>query len=132
MTDLSATVARPLLAMINNRRRRERGVGELDQLATMSRPRFVTFQLVTLTTAFLTCLTVLGVALLKNTELQNKILNWGDTASCILNNTQTDLSLMKEDPDTGYKAFDWNSMIQLLLQLGSQCGVNETQASSET
>ena len=127
MTDLPAAVTRPLIAMINRRPGERGGGGELDQLATMSRPRFVTFQLVTLSTAFLTCLTVLGLALLKNSELQNKILNyWGNTATCILNNTQNDLGVMIEKNKAESETFDLTSLFQLLLQLGGQCGINET------
>ena len=121
MTDLPAAVARPLLSMLNNRGRGGGGNITDGQMATMSRPRFVTFQLVTLTTAFLTCLTVLGLAVLKNTELQDRILNWGDTASCILNVSQTDLHLTKENPDAELTVFDWNHLLQVLLQLGTQC-----------
>lgn len=123
MTDLPAAVTRPLIALMG-RTPGTRGGGGGD-LATMSRPRFVTFQLVTLTTAFLTCLTVLGLALLKNSELQNKILSyWGNAASCILNTTETDLQLMKGDPET--ESLNWTSLFRLLLQLGSQCGINQT------
>lgn len=126
MTDLPAAVARPLLSMLNNRGRGGGGNIADAQLATMSRPRFVTFQLVTLTTAFLTCLTVLGLAVVKNTELQDRILNWGDTASCLLNVSQTDLHLTKEDPDTELTVFDWNHLLQLILQLGTQCSAHNT------
>lgn len=112
--------------MLNNRGRGGGGNIADAQLATMSRPRFVTFQLVTLTTAFLTCLTVLGLAVVKNTELQDRILNWGDTASCLLNVSQTDLHLTKEDPDTELTVFDWNHLLQLILQLGTQCSAHNT------
>ena len=109
-------VARPLFNLLGRR-----GGGETDQLAALSRPRFVTLQLVTLLTALLTCLTVMGLALMKNTELQHLLLNWGTAADCILNHNQTDLKLTKEDPDSRAEVFDWAKFLQVLLQLGRQC-----------
>ena len=118
--------ARPLFNLL-----RRQGGGEADQLAALSRPRFFTLQLVTLLTALLTCLTVLGLALMKNTELQHLLLNWGTAADCILNHNQTDLQLMKEDPVSRAEVFDWTKFLQVLLQLGRQCSGDDQSTESD-
>ena len=102
--------------------RQQRRAAEEAQLATMSRPRFVTFQLVTLTTALFTCLTVLALALMKNTELQKRLLNWGSTADCILNHTDPLLT----NEDSAAAESGWTTLFNLVLHLSQQCGLNQT------
>ena len=86
-------------------------------LATMSRRRFITFEAVTVLTALLTCFTLLLVSLLQNAELSGKILNWGNTASCILNATSE--HQLRETNETQPR--DWIDVVDFLLQLRGQC-----------
>ena len=86
-------------------------------LATMSRPRFITFQVCSLLTVVITCLTLFAVTLLKNEEMSNKILNWGNTATCMLNAT-TEHHLLSNETT---KPKDWIDMMDFLLQLKGQC-----------
>ena len=84
-------------------------------LATMSQPRFITFQVCSLLSALIGCFTVLAVTLLKNEELSNKILNWGNTANCMLNATNEHQLLSNETTK------DWVDVLDFLLQLKGQC-----------
>ena len=86
-------------------------------LAHMSRRRFFCFQTVTLLTAFITCFTLLSVTLLKNEELQNKLLNLGQTANCLLNASSNDQSwaLKQQSPA------NWNDILNFILQLSHTC-----------
>ena len=90
-------------------------------LAHMSRRRFFCFQTVTLLTAFITCFTLLSVTLLKNEELQNKLLNLGQTANCLLNASSNDQSwaLKQQSPA------NWNDILDFILKLSHTC-VQET------
>lgn len=88
-------------------------------LARMSRRRFFCFQTVTLLTALITCFTLLAVTLLKNEELQNKLLNFGQTASCLLNATTLLPPKEKEGEDVG-----WNDFLSLLLKMSSTCAAD--------
>ena len=87
-------------------------------LARMSRRRFFCFQTVTLLTALITCFTLLAVTLLKNEELQNKLLNFGQTASCLLNAT-TLLPPKDKEEDV-----NWNDFLSLLLKMSSTCAAD--------
>ena len=87
-------------------------------LARMSRRRFFCFQTVTLLTALITCFTLLAVTLLKNEELQNKLLNFGQTASCLLNAT-TLLPPKDKEEDV-----NWNDFLNLLLKMSSTCAAD--------
>lgn len=86
-------------------------------LANMSRRRFFCFQTVTLLTAFITCFTLLSVTLLKNEELQNKLLNLGQTANCLLNASSNDQSwaLKQQSPA------NWNDILDFILKLSHTC-----------
>ena len=93
------------------------------ELAVMSRPRFVCFQMVTLLTAIITCFTLLAVALLKNEELQNRLLNLGQAANCVLNATasaQNDPALLTPDPEPA----NLNNFLLFLLNLSKSCAAN--------
>ena len=107
-----AEITEPLRNIFRGRR------GEPPEaLATMSRHRFITFEAVTVLTALLTCFTLLLMSLLKNEELSGKILNWGNTASCILNATSE--HQLRESNETQPK--DWIDVMDFLLQLRGQC-----------
>lgn len=87
-------------------------------LANMSRRRFFCFQTVTLLTAFITCFTLLSVTLLKNEELQNKLLNLGQTANCLLNATTSNdqsWALKQQSPA------NWNDILDFILKLSHTC-----------
>ena len=87
-------------------------------LARMSRRRFFCFQTVTLLTAFITCFTLLSVTLLKNEELQNKLLNLGQTANCLLNATTSNdqnWALKQQSPA------NWNDILDFILKLSHTC-----------
>ena len=92
-------------------------IRELSQLAVMSRPRFVCFQFVSVLTALITCFTLLGVTLLKNEELQNRLLRVGQTATCLLNTTTTESNLLPENPEPA----NWNNILAFLLRLSQSC-----------
>ena len=91
-------------------------------LARMSRRRFFCFQTVTLLTALITCFTLLAVTLLKNEELQNKLLNFGQTASCLLNATTLLPPKEKEGEDV-----NWNDFLSLLLKMSSTCAADDAE-----
>ena len=87
-------------------------------LAHMSRRRFFCFQTVTLLTAFITCFTLLSVTLLKNEELQNKLLNLGQTANCLLNASSNDQSwALKQQQSPA----NWNDILDFILKLSHTC-----------
>ena len=90
---------------------------DLSQMAAMSRRRFVCFQFVSLLTAFITCFTLLGVTLLKNEELQNRLLRVGQTATCLLNTSTTDPQLLTETQEPA----NWNNFFAFLLRLSQSC-----------
>ena len=90
-----------------------------EQLANMSRSRFITFQVVSIVLTVLTCLTVLTVTLMQNAELQNQFLHWGDTASCFLNTTE----LKKKDSEAAEQKINW---LELLLGFLQHCVLNGT------
>ena len=77
---MAAEYATPMEAM--NRLHRN-----TEQVANMSRSRYISYLMVTVLVAVLTCFTVLIVTLMQNAELQNRFLHWGDAASCFLNTT---------------------------------------------
>ena len=104
------------LRRLNNRR----SDNSEAQLATMSRNRFMTAQFVTVFTlvTMFTLFTMLVVTLLSNDQMQQKILHWGQTADCLLNNT-SDVPLPKEgDPEA---LTDWTKVLDFLLKLRRQC-----------
>ena len=90
---------------------------DLSQMAAMSRRRFVCFQFVSLLTALITCFTLLGVTLLKNEELQNRLLRVGQTATCLLNTSTTDPQLLTETQEPA----NWNNFFAFLLRLSQSC-----------
>ena len=114
MADQLASVTEPLRSI--NRRNTNPSSPDL---ATMSRKRLFCVQSVTLLTACITCFTLLSVTLLKNEELQKKLLNFGQTANCLLNATANDQNLIptKEDSD----AANWNNFFAFILRLSSTC-----------
>jgi hypothetical protein len=92
----------------------------MSQMAAMSRRRFVCFQFVSLLTALITCFTLLGVTLLKNEELQNRLLRLGQTATCLLNTSTTDPQLLPENPEPA----NWNNFFAFLLRLSQSCAAS--------
>jgi hypothetical protein len=79
--------------------------------------------MVTLLTAIITCFTLLAVALLKNEELQNRLLNLGQAANCVLNATasaQNDPALLTPDPEPA----NLNNFLLFLLNLSKSCAAN--------
>lgn len=119
--DDSELVTQPLRA--SSMRRRPGLAPTQSELAVMSRPRFVCFQMVTLLTAIITCFTLLAVALLKNEELQNRLLNLGQAANCVLNATasaQNDPALLTPDPEPA----NLNNFLLFLLNLSKSCAAN--------
>ena len=114
MADQLASVTEPLRSI--NRRNTNPSSPDL---ANMSRKRLFCVQSVTLLTACITCFTLLSVTLLKNEELQKKLLNFGQTANCLLNATANDQNLIptKEDSD----AANWNNFFAFILRLSSTC-----------
>ena len=93
---------------------------DMSQMAAMSRRRFVCFQFVSLLTALITCFTLLGVTLLKNEELQNRLLRLGQTATCLLNTSTTDPQLLPENPEPA----NWNNFFAFLLRLSQSCAAS--------
>ena len=91
-----------------------------EQVANMSRSRFITFQVVSVVLALLTCLTVLTVTVLQNAELQNRFLHWGDTASCFLNTTELK---KEENSKAAQQKINW---LELLLGFLQHCVLNST------
>ena len=106
-----------LTAPLRNIFRERPGREPPEVLATMSRPRFITFQVFSLLTVVITCFTLFAVTLLKNEEMSNKILNWGNAATCMLNAT-TEHQLLSNETTTPK---DWIDMMDFLLQLKGQC-----------
>ena len=104
---MAAEYATPMEAM--NRLHRN-----TEQVAHMSRSRYISFQLVSTLIAVLTLLTVLAMTLMQNAELQNRFLHWGDKASCFLNTTE----LKKEDPEAATQKINW---LELLLGFLKHC-----------
>lgn len=94
---------------------------DMSQMAAMSRRRFVCFQFVSLLTALITCFTLLGVTLLKNEELQNRLLRLGQTATCLLNTSTTDPQLLPENPEPA----NWNNFFAFLLRLSQSCAASD-------
>ena len=109
---MAAEYATPMEAMNRLHRNPE-------QMANMSRSRYISFQLVSILIAVLTLLTVLTVTLMQNAELQNQFLHWGDTASCFLNTTE----LKKKDPEAATQKINW---LELLLGFLNHCVLNGT------
>ena len=114
MADVGA-VTEPLRRAINRRDQ------QTDSLATMSRRRFVTFQMVTVLTAIITCLTLLAVSLLKSDQMQERLLSWGETATCVLN-ASTDLPYDDTDDDNSTRK-DLSSVMDFLMRLSKECSV---------
>ena len=109
MADPASMLTEPL-RRLNNRRSENSEA----QLATMSRNRFLTVQLVTV----FTLVTMLGITWLSNDQLQQKMSRWGQTADCLLNNT-SDVPLPREgEPVT---PADWARVLDFLLMLKRQC-----------
>ena len=117
-TVMAEQLAAGLTEPLRNLHRRHMNPDSPD-LARMSRRRFFCFQTVTLLTALITCFTLLAVTLLKNEELQNKLLNFGQTASCLLNATTLLPPKEKEGEDVG-----WNDFLSLLLKMSSTCAAD--------
>ena len=116
-TVMAEQLAAGLTEPLRNLHRRHMNPDSPD-LARMSRRRFFCFQTVTLLTALITCFTLLAVTLLKNEELQNKLLNFGQTASCLLNAT-TLLPPKDKEEDV-----NWNDFLSLLLKMSSTCAAD--------
>ena len=116
-TVMAEQLAAGLTEPLRNLHRRHMNPDSPD-LARMSRRRFFCFQTVTLLTALITCFTLLAVTLLKNEELQNKLLNFGQTASCLLNAT-TLLPPKDKEEDV-----NWNDFLNLLLKMSSTCAAD--------
>ena len=116
-TVMAEQLAAGLTEPLRNLHRRHANT-ESPDLARMSRRRFFCFQTVTLLTALITCFTLLAVTLLKNEELQNKLLNFGQTASCLLNAT-TLLPPKEKEEDV-----NWNDFLSLLLKMSSTCAAD--------
>ena len=116
-TVMAEQLAAGLTEPLRNLHRRHMNPDSPD-LARMSRRRFFCFQTVTLLTALITCFTLLAVTLLKNEELQNKLLNFGQTASCLLNAT-TLLPPKEKEEDV-----NWNDFLNLLLKMSSTCAAD--------
>ena len=114
---MAEQLAAGLIEPLRNLHRRHMNPDSPD-LARMSRRRFFCFQTVTLLTALITCFTLLAVTLLKNEELQNKLLNFGQTASCLLNAT-TLLPPKEKEEDV-----NWNDFLNLLLKMSSICAAD--------
>ena len=107
---MAAEYATPMEAM--NRLHRN-----TEQVANMSRSRYISYLLVTVLVAVLTCFTVLIVTLMQNVELQNRFLHWGDAASCFVNTTD----LTKKDPEAAIQKINW---LELLLRFLNHCVLN--------
>ena len=116
-TVMAEQLAAGLTEPLRNLHRRHANPDNPD-LARMSRRRFFCFQTVTLLTALITCFTLLAVTLLKNEELQNKLLNFGQTASCLLNATPLLPPKDKEED------VNWNDFLSLLLKMSSTCAAD--------
>ena len=109
MADPASMLTEPL-RRLNNRR----SDNSEAQLATMSRNRFMAIQLISM----FTLVTMVVVTLLSNDQMQQKILHWGQTADCLLNNT-SDVPLPREgEPVT---PADWAKVLDFLLMLKRQC-----------
>ena len=75
-------------------------------------------------TVIITSISLLAVALLKNEELQNRLLNLGKTANCILNITTNNLEADNDDPDSmpvDPEPANWNNFFNFLLKLSNSC-----------
>lgn len=121
MTDFAAAATEPL--------RRRNNPELVAAAATMSRHRFVIFQMVTVVTALITCFTLLSVTMLQNKELQTRLIHWGDKATCILENSAnvpTDLPLYQEDPESAEKQINWSNVLLFMLNLKKECAANLT------
>ena len=114
MADVGS-VTEPLRRAINRQDQQE------DSLATMSRRRFVTFQMVTVLTAIITCMTLLAVSLLKSNQMQERLLSWGETSTCVLN-ASTDLPY-NDNNDGGSDRKDLSSVMDFLMRLSKECSV---------
>ena len=110
-SDVSA-VTEPLTIIRRNRRNTPPLSSTSNRdLANMSRRRFVTVQVVTVITAFITLITMVAVTLFRNEDLQERILNWGQTARCVSEN------LDNNNNNTG---------MEFLLKLSNQCAAKKS------
>ena len=71
---------------------------EHKDLSKLSRTRFITVQMVTVVTAFLTCITMFLVSITQNVEMQHKLFSWSQNANCLLNATE-DMTDVQEPKD---------------------------------
>lgn len=118
-----ARITQPLRAL-RRQRQTTQNPEILATMATMSRPRYVAYLMVTLFTSVLAVVGMVCVLLAQNERFSAKFFTWGQTAACTLEFAQnlTDAGMMNEESDSATKPLNWETLLQYLLWFSNQCG----------